>query len=276
MKIVIPMAGRGSRFSALADERPEYRVPKPFILVRGIPMVRWATASYPFLQQFPGDDKPVKFSDLIFVILKEHDDQWHVADQLRALYSPEIKIIVTPEVTRGAAETVSLAREYLDSDEDFISSDSDLYTPLGALWNFLPTKQPDTVGVLSIVPSADLDPAAWSFVVVDENGHAKEIREKDPALHAQGAPGIVGSYYFSSGRQFLREVDAMIAENDMSGMPGKQEFYMSQVHQRFCRQGRRVELVWVPEQWMLGTPAHLDDFLTRYHGPLPAHLAPAS
>lgn len=268
MKIVIPMAGRGTRFAQQVGRNPDYALPKPFILVKGVPLIRWATASFPFLQQYSGDDKPVKFSDLIFICLQEHEEKFYIADRLRRLYSSDINIIFTPTITRGAAETVYLAKEFINSDEEFIESDCDHYSPLGSLWEARARKDPATVGILSVVQPPDVA-LEWCYVEMRTERFVHDIKEKDPILAASGARGAVGAYYFSHGKDFVKEVEEMIAENDVSGEPGKKEFYISQVYHRFCRKGYLVEVVNLPEAWMLGTPRHVDRFLQYYTGPIP-------
>ena len=47
MKIVVPIAGRGSRFLNEQDQNPEYRKPKPIINIAGHEMVKWALESLP-------------------------------------------------------------------------------------------------------------------------------------------------------------------------------------------------------------------------------------
>src|ERR1035437_3568590 len=101
MKIIIPMAGLGTRFQKAEAKNPEYRKPKPFINVKGHPMIRWATASLPF---------PYNPKDLTFIILKHHDDQYGIAQKLREIYSSDINVIILNSVTRGAAETAYMAK----------------------------------------------------------------------------------------------------------------------------------------------------------------------
>ena len=67
MKVVVPMAGRGSRLATTAGT-----VPKPLIPVMGRPMVSWALRSI----------ENVLFSQIIFIALKEHDEKFQVREVL--------------------------------------------------------------------------------------------------------------------------------------------------------------------------------------------------
>ncbi|KKL04319.1 hypothetical protein LCGC14_2617280, partial [marine sediment metagenome] len=62
MKIVIPMAGEGSRFSEAG-----YTVPKPLIEVSGKPMIQKVVENLPF------------DADFIFLVRQEHLDQYNTA-----------------------------------------------------------------------------------------------------------------------------------------------------------------------------------------------------
>ena len=58
MKVVIPLAGRGSRFKEAG-----FKLPKPLISLIKKPMIAWATANLDFSPE-----------NLIFLILREHID----------------------------------------------------------------------------------------------------------------------------------------------------------------------------------------------------------
>ena len=87
MKIVIPMAGHGLRFANAG-----YDTPKPLIDVLGEPMLSWALKSL----------KEIPTSQLIFIILKAHEERYGLASTLRDQYQGA-EIIVLDEVTEGTA-----------------------------------------------------------------------------------------------------------------------------------------------------------------------------
>ena len=108
MKIIIPMAGKGSRFQALADQNPEYEKPKPLISVRGEPMVLWALKSLAFVDLPERKAKTtfvVTTSDLVFICLQVHEDTYSISSVLKEIFGKDITVIVIPHVTRGAVET---------------------------------------------------------------------------------------------------------------------------------------------------------------------------
>ena len=107
MKIIIPMAGLGSRFQNVADINPEYKKPKPFINVRNFPMVKWATGSLPFLKNLGSE---VATKDLIFIIRKEHNDEHNIEKKLQELYSNDIHIVIQDTPAVGATDSVLRAK----------------------------------------------------------------------------------------------------------------------------------------------------------------------
>lgn len=269
MKIVIPMAGLGSRFKQMSDKNPDWVVPKPLIKVKGVPMIKWATSSFPFLQQNADDvDKPVKMSDLIFLVLRQHEDESGITQQLKDIFSPEVNIVVVEQLTRGAAETAYLAKKFINSEEDVIISDSDHHFDATPLWQAIVNKDPETVGILPVITPPDTKPT-WSYVKMGEGKFVEEVKEKDKYLAANGGLGILGGYYFTHGRDFINETENMIADNDTAGEAHKQEFYVSQVYHRLLAKGKKIEIAKIEKGWVLGTPEQLEYFLNNFQGPLP-------
>lgn len=252
MKVVMPMAGLGSRFKAVSDQNPEYKKPKPFINIRNIPMIRWATGSLPF---------EVAMSDLTFVILKEHDDNFQIAKGLREIYSDQINIVKLDSVTRGAAETAYSAHDFISPDEELIVSDSDHFFDGSYLAETIKNKDADTVGVIPVFTPPDDGIARWSYSLIRKDNYIEAVGEKDVELMKQGAKANIGAYYFSKGEYFLEEVERVIAEDDLTGAEGKKEFYVAPIYDRLIRRGLKVEAATIPEVWGLGTPKDLERFL---------------
>lgn len=270
MKIIIPMAGLGSRFQKVADQNPEYRKPKPFILVRGIPMIRWATSSLPFIEH-PGEHvaSPLRATpaDLIFVVLKAHDDEYNLADGLRTIYGNDIRVIVIPSVTRGASETAYQAAPFIDPEEPIVISDSDHYFD-GAEFEkkIIEHQSSDVAGIIPVfVPPADNIPR-WSYSLTEPGGtRIIDEGEKDRSLMERGAYANIGAYYFAKARYFLETFERVERENKMTGDEGKKEFYVAPLYKELLDEGKHLEAAVLNEVWGLGTPSDLEHFLT--HGP---------
>lgn len=251
MKIVVPMAGKGSRFLDVADSNPEYKKPKPLINVKGKPMAVWAIES---LSDF--NPKP---EDMIFICRRDHEEDHGISKSLRLLFGSGVNIVLIDQITRGAAETVLKAKEYIDTDEDIIVSDSDHYFDGSFLCRKVTNKDSETQGIIPVFRPPDNDPK-WSFSLVEEADVITAVGEKDKELAAKGALANIGGYYFTHGNIFAREVEEAIAENDLTGDEGKKEFYVAPIYQRLIKKGMKLVAAITPKVWGLGTPKDVEYF----------------
>ncbi len=265
MKIVIPMAGRGSRFQALADQNPEYSKPKPLITVKDDPMIVWALKSLPFVDL---PKRPAKTSfkvtakDLVFISLQQQQDEFGITEKMKELFGQEANVILIPEVTRGAVETTLKASSFI-TDEELIVSDSDHYFDGTQLYETINSREDGVSGIIPVFKPPDNE-VKWSYTLFDENKTALAVGEKDPELANKGAFANIGAYYFSSGTIFKNEAERMINNGDMYGPAGKQEFYVAPLYQRLISKGMKIKASIIPQVWGLGTPKDLEFFLKDY------------
>ncbi|MBL8030455.1 MAG: hypothetical protein JNN11_04375 [Candidatus Doudnabacteria bacterium] len=265
MKVIIPMAGLGTRFAKLSDQNPEYKKPKPLINVKGLPMVRWATGSLPFVEH-PGQkvegSLKVSMQDLVFVILKKHNQEFLLEQKLKEIYRDKINIVELEEVTRGAAETAYMAKSFMNLDEDVLFSDSDHYFDGKILEDLILNKGPETAGIIPVFEAVNDGVAKWSYSLTKPGSNVIEkVAEKDPELMNKGAYANIGAYYFSKAKYFLDEVESVMANNERFGEAGKGEFYIAPLYQKLLDKGMVLQAAVLPEVWGLGTPADLENFL---------------
>ncbi|MBA3723795.1 MAG: hypothetical protein H0W89_02765 [Candidatus Levybacteria bacterium] len=265
MKIIIPMAGRGLRFQADVDQNPEYRKPKPLINIKGKPMIEWALESLPFLdlpKRPATTDLKVPPKDLVFISLRQQQEDYSITELLQSVFSKDINVVLIPEVTRGALETALAAKDYINSDEDVIISDSDHYFDGTSLYNTIKNKDVDVEGIIPVFEPPDREPK-WSYMLFDENKNALAVREKDPELAAKGAYANIGAYYFTHGNTFIKEAEEMINSGNMSGPAGKQEFFVAPLYQRMIEKEMKIKAAITPTVWGLGTPKDLEHFVAN-------------
>lgn len=251
MKIVVPMAGRGSRFLDAASSNPEYKKPKPLINVKGRPMVVWAIES---LSKFK-----VNSSNLIFICRQDQEDEFKISKSLKALFGNQIKIVLIDHITRGAAETVLQAKDYINTDEDILVSDSDHYFDGSFLYEKIQIKDAETQGIIPVFRPPDKD-SKWSFSLVEDGDIITAVGEKDKALAAKGALANIGGYYFTHSNIFVKEAEEAIAENDLTGDAGKKEFYVAPIYQRLIKNWMKIVAAITPRVWGLGTPKDVEYF----------------
>jgi len=268
MKIIIPMAGRGSRFQLLANKNLEYKKPKPLILIKGKPMIQWALESMPFadLPERPAQTKlKVYPRSFIFICRKDHQDDFRIEDKLKEVFTDVIRVVFIDKITRGAAETVLAAKEFINSEEDIIVSDSDHYFDGSLLYEKIISKDKDTQGIIPVFRPSNNDPK-WSFSLVEEGDVITAVGEKDKELAAKGALANIGGYYFSHGNVYVNEVKEAIRENDLTGDEGKKEFYVAPIYNRLIKKRMKIVAAITPRVWGLGTPKDVEFFEQNYKG----------
>jgi dTDP-glucose pyrophosphorylase len=238
VNIVMPMAGRGSRFADIG-----HRLPKPLIDVRGKPMYAWAM-----------DSLPLSLANrVIFICLAEHLEHEALADDIRSRYAHlDPTIVSLDRVTEGQACTVLVAREYIDNGEPLVIYNADTYcrTDLATRLRTLPR---DVDGLLGVFEAPG---DKWSFARVDAGGRVVETAEKRRISNW----ATTGLYHFTRGRDFVQHAEAMIAADERE----RGEFYVAPVYNRLIAAGGNVQIDVAAEVWVLGTPEDLADFESRY------------
>lgn len=237
LNIVIPMAGRGSRFAVAG-----YTDPKPLIPVHGMPMIQLVIENL----RPPGEHR------FLFICQREHVAAYEL-DRLLPQWAPGCIVVPIDGVTEGAACTVLSAREHIDSSDPLIIANSDQYVdhPMADYVAAL-----DDLDGLIMTMSAD-DPK-WSFVEKDTDGMVTRVVEKEVISDE----ATVGIYSFARGHDFVRAADAMIAADErVNG-----EFYVAPVYGQLIAEGARIGTVSIGSvgagMYGLGTPADLDAFLS--------------
>ncbi len=239
MNIVIPMAGRGSRFLQESNKNPEYARPKPIIRIAGKTMIEWALSSLPLRKEH----------QLIFLVLKEHVEKAKIDEELRNIFGNEIKIIVVERVTEGAACTALLARELINNDTSLLITDSDHFIDGKTLFKEIESYEK----IDGIIPVFYANNAKWSFAKTDNEGYVIETAEKIQISRNAN----IGAYYFGKGRDFVWAAEEMIDENDRTN----NEFYVAPVYNYLIRRGKLVRLSRPRFVHGLGTPKDVDKFL---------------
>ncbi len=234
MNIVMPMAGRGSRFAQIGIDTP-----KPLIDVLGRPMYAWAMDSLPLHLA----------RRVIFICLDEHLRNPALERDIRNRYgSLNPEVVRLDEVTEGQACTVLKARDWIDNDEPLLIYNADTFCRT-SLANRLPHLPANVDGLLGVF-RAEGD--KWSFARVDAAGRVLETAEKK-RISDWASTGL---YYFRRGRDFVRHAEAMIATNERVN----REFYVAPVYNRLIGAGAQIFIDPAQEVWVLGTPEDLRYF----------------
>lgn len=239
LQIVIPMAGRGSRFAQAG-----YQTPKPLIPVGGRPMIQWVIDNI----------RPTRPHRFIFLCLAEHLQTYpEVPAELRRL-CPGCEIIPVNAVTEGAACTVLLARQLIDSSDPLMIANSDQLVELD-INQYLAAQ--DAPGVRGLIMTFWSDHPKWSYCRLGPDELVTEVVEKKVVSNE----ATVGIYNFAEGRDFVRAADAMIAAN----LRVNNEFYVAPTYNQLIAEGAKIVTMKTGRElqgmYGVGTPEDLNLFL---------------
>ena len=239
LKVLIPMAGRGSRFSEKG-----YVFPKPLIEIGTKPMIQVVV------------DNLNLDCEHIFIVQKEHVEKYNI-DKMLKLIKPECKIVEIDGITEGAACTTLLAEDYIDTDDSLIIANSDqfiLWNPNEVLYNFI-NKNVDG-GILTFNSTHP----KWSYAKTNENGKVIEVAEKNPISNN----ATVGIYFWKKGSDYVKYAKEMI-ESDIRV---NNEFYVCPVYNQAIKDNQNIIISEVEKMWGIGTPEDLESFLNDYNFPI--------
>ncbi len=234
----MPMAGLGSRFADAG-----IITPKPLIQVDGMPMFLKALSSI--------KDIEAKKS-YIFVIQEKHDIEQGLEGLITSAL-PEAKVIKLPSVTRGAAETALMAREYIDLNAGTIVMDCDLWFQSND-YNELVSKSLDNPELVSgVLLTFKATSPRYSYAEVDDNGYVTNTAEKK--VISDNA--ITGAYYFSTGKLFLSTAERLLQSNLSLDVP---EYYLSSMYNILLADNHKISLAMVDTHESFGTPEELANY----------------
>ena len=234
MKILIPMAGEGSRFAQAG-----YTFPKPLIDVNGKPMIQCVVENLSF------DD-----AEYIFLVRWEHLDKFELDPLLDLITQGRRKIIMVDKLTEGAACTALLAQEFIDNDDDLLIANSDQVIEYSKENFDVIRKWAD----VNIVFTFRASHPKWSFVRTDAtSGHVVEVAEKRPISNI----ATCGIYHYRRGADFVRCAKKMIEKN----IRVNNEFYIAPVYNELLAEGQVLVPFFVHRMHGLGTPEDLEKYL---------------
>jgi len=234
MKILIPMAGEGSRF-----KKEGYTFPKPLIDVNGKPMIQCVVENLDFDAEY------------IFLVRKEHLEKYEIASLLDVITNGRSTVVIVDELTEGAACTALLAEKYIDNDEELLIANSDQVIEYSKE-NFNTLRR--FASIHAMVYTFNAVHPKWSFVKVNSRGVATEVAEKNPISDI----ATCGIYYYKKGSDFVRYAKQMI-EKDIRV---NNEFYICPVYNELIQDNKTLIPYFVHKMHGLGTPEDLNKYLS--------------
>lgn len=234
LNIVVPMAGRGSRFAQAG-----YKNPKPLIDIFGHPMIEYVVKNI----------TPKCEHRFIFICQEEHLKQFNLEAELKRM-APNCEVVTVDHITEGAACTVLLAEKLIDNDDPMMIANSDQYvdTDINAYIDAMGGED----GLIMTMPADD---PKWSFIKFDEQGLVTMVREKEVISNE----ATVGIYNYKRGADFVKYAHQMIDKN----IRVNNEFYVAPVYNEMIGDGKRIVYHNVGSNMHgLGVPEDLNRFMS--------------
>lgn len=228
MNIVIPAAGKGSRFS-----NSGYSLPKPLIEIDNEPMIIKAVKSLNI--------------DGRYIFILQHE--LHNIENLLREVAPNCVIIYIDYYTSGAATSVLLAEKYIDNDDELFVVNCDQIMD----WNSteaLHNLRKFDAGVVTI----DSNDIKHSYVDIDEFGKIIRFAEKKViSNHA-----LTGLHYWKHGSDFVSSAKELIDTTEP-------EYYIAPTYNLLIQAGKKIGIHKISESMIhfVGTPQDLKLYESR-------------
>ena len=208
MKVIIPLAGLGTRLRPHTFSRP-----KPLVSVAGQQVLGH------ILDELRG----LNIEEIIFITgylgnqIKDYVDKNF---DFPARYVEQTEML-------GQAHAINLAREYVDGEVLVIFADTIFKTDLTRLHNL----KSDGVLYVREVP----DPARFGVTVLDEQGFVARLVEKPK--HFVSNQAVIGVYFFKDGPALLDATQAVIKKGETLGG----EYFLADAIQLMIDRGTKFE-----------------------------------
>lgn len=211
MKVIIPLAGKGTRL------RPHTHVtPKPMLKVAGKPVMSYILED---LRKLGGIEQMIYITGHLKEKVEEYARQ--------AL--PEIPaVFIEQKVQDGTAGAIALARDYVDQPVLIIFVDTIFDADLSVI------KTTDADGIIWTKEVEDYQ--RFGVVVTDENGDMTRIVEKPKTPVSKRAN--IGLYYIRNWKLLFEGIDHVLASPPHLG-----EYFLTDAFQYMIDKGARIKVI---------------------------------
>jgi glucose-1-phosphate thymidylyltransferase len=216
MKVIIPLAGKGTRL------RPHtHLVPKPMLKIAGKPVMAYILED---LQKLGNVEQVVYITGH----LKEK-----VEEYTRKEFARLPSVFVEQTVQDGTAGAVKLAQPYVNQDVLVIFVDTIFETDLSVI------KTTDADGIIWVKEVEDYQ--RFGVVVTDTDGNMTKIVEKPTTPISKRAN--IGLYYIKNWKLLYEGIDHVLTQPKNKG-----EYYLTDAFQYMIDKGAKIKVIDV-EGW---------------------------
>ena len=215
MKVIIPLAGKGTRL------RPHtHLVPKPMLKIAGKPVMAYILED---LERLGGVDQVVYVTG-------------HLKEKVEQYAKTQFKLpaaFVEQTVQDGTAGAVKLAQPYVDQDVLIIFVDTIFETDLSVI------KTTDADGIIWVKEVEDYQ--RFGVVVTDDDGNMTKIVEKPDTPISKRAN--IGLYYVKNWKLLYEGIDHVLTQPKNKG-----EYFLTDAFQYMIDKGAKLKVIDV-EGW---------------------------
>ena len=215
MKVIIPLAGKGTRL------RPHtHLVPKPMLKIAGKPVMAYILED---LERLGGVDQVIYVTG-------------HLKEKVEHYARTQFKLpaaFVEQTVQDGTAGAVKLAEPYVDQDVLIIFVDTIFETDLSVI------KRTDADGIIWVKEVEDYQ--RFGVVVTDKDGNMTKIVEKPDTPISKRAN--IGLYYVKNWKLLYEGIDHVLKQPKNKG-----EYYLTDAFQYMIDKGAKLKVIDV-EGW---------------------------
>jgi dTDP-glucose pyrophosphorylase len=239
LQLLIPAAGKGSRFADVG-----FQTPKPLIPIWDIPMLIWVLNNFPLAAE----------DEISILCQSEH----RIPEQLIPFTSQMNKTVRFIEIdywTDGPAHSLELLLAGLDDQSPVICANSDQFIFSGLPEFVLAVRTGGTSGQILTMEASG---AAWSYVGRDKFGKVNRVVEKQEISNE----ATVGVYGWDS----IKTLRSALGWQRASGLKVNNEYYVAPSYQFLIESNLEISTHSVGEHGIgvhgLGIPSDLEHFLT--------------
>jgi hypothetical protein len=184
----------------------------------------------------------------IFIVRKEDNAREFIINEAKKFGIQDINVIEIDKLTDGQATTALLAKEVWNENEEMIVYNIDTYVEADTM------KYSDIKGD-GFIPCFNAEGDHWSFVKLDENENAIEVKEKQRISNNC----TLGLYYFRSCKLYENLYNEYYKDDEHIE---KNEKYIAPLYNYMISQKMQVNISIVPAEkvHVLGTPEEVEIF----------------
>ena len=245
LRIVVPMAGLGSRFAT-----DGFVIQKPFL-----PTIGGAQLWELVVENLMPKEEPLRSATEVHIVVRP--------DQLEHFRkAPHVTLHTVPGMTEGPACTVLSLTSIINDDTPLVIGNLDQVIEWDSDTFYAAAFHPDFDGAISTFYHPRPDDLTCSYARLKPDGTVDNVAEKVYV----GPFATSGLYAFKKGRDFVAAAQDMIARNERSV---NNEFSCCPAFNNAMRAGLKYRIVNCAKFWGVSAPLDLAAFLDKYVPPGP-------